>query len=50
MVEFMNIFGGGVWSFLKAIMRESVHNDMIVFFYESFDNTEASKPSSWVNE
>lgn len=45
MIEFMNIFGGSVGSFLKAVVRESIHNYMVIFFDESFDYSKAGEPS-----
>ena len=50
MCELVNIFGGGSGSFLKAIVGKSVHNNMIVFLYEGFDDTESGEPSSWVDK
>ncbi len=50
MCELVNIFGGGISSFLEAIVGKSVHDDMIVFLDKGLDDTEASEPSSWVNE
>lgn len=50
MCELVNIFGGGIGSFLEAIVGKSVHDDMVVFLDEGLDDTEASEPSSWVDE
>lgn len=50
MCKLVNIFGGGIGSFLEAIVGESVHDNMIVFLDEGLDDTKASKPSSGVNE
>jgi hypothetical protein len=46
MCELVNIFGGGSGPFLKTIVGKSVHDDVIIFLNEGFDDTESGEPSS----
>lgn len=50
MCEFVNVFGGGIWAFLEAIVWKPVHDDMIIFLDESLNDSKASQPTSRVNK
>lgn len=50
MLEFLYILGGGIGSFLKAVVGELIHDDEVMFSYEALDHSITRHPSSWIDE
>jgi hypothetical protein len=50
MVELVNVFCGGIGSFLKAIMGKSIHDDMIMIPNETLDDSKSSEPARRINQ
>lgn len=50
MIELVNIFGGGIGAFLEAVVGKSIHDDVVVFLYKGFNDTETSEPSCRVDK
>lgn len=46
----MDIFCRGVGSFLKTVVRKSVHDDVVIFLDKGLDDSEACQPASGVDK
>jgi hypothetical protein len=50
MSVFVDIFCRGVGSFLKTVVRKSVHDDVVIFLDKGLDDSEACQPASGVDK